>query len=294
MYKNIIILVIPLLFASSCSNTKKSDAYGNFEATEIIVSAEASGKIMKFDVEEGKALKTGDICGYIDTLQLSLKKQQLEVQRKIVSSKSENILAQIKVLEEQKRNLMTEKNRLEKLLKDNAAPQQQMDNLLGQMNVIDKQIESVKIQNSPVFNELEVFTLQIKQLSDQIDKSLIHNPLNGIVLRKYAEPFEMVVPGKVLYKISDLTSMYLRIYVSGKQLPQIKLGQVVSVLVDEEETEMRKTEGEICWISDQVEFTPKIIQTKEERINMVYAVKVRVKNADSKLKIGMPGEVNFK
>ena len=281
------------LFAIACSdNNKRSDAYGNFEAKEIIVSAEAQGKILDLKIEEGQALSANEIIGLIDTVQLSLKKEQLIAQKNVISTKISSILSQIDIQEEQKKTLLIEKERIEKLLKDNAATTQQLDNINGKLNVLESQIKSIRTQNSTVLNELEVLSKQVDQLEDQLKKCTLVNPIKGTVLEKYVEPYEIAVMGRSLYKIADLSEMELRIYISGEQLPHIKIGQAVQVMVDEDDKKNKNLEGTISWISQQAEFTPKIIQTKEERVNLVYAVKVRVKN-DGTLKIGMPGEVLF-
>lgn len=291
--KHLIVLTITILFLFSCSdNGNKSDAYGNFETIETVISAETQGKILQFNIDEGQKLAAGEKIGLIDTIQLTLKKQQLNAQKAAISTKTGNVLAQIEVLEEQKATLLTEKKRVEKLLKDGAATQKQMDDINGQISIIEKKIQSVRTQNASILSELKAMEMQIKQLEDQIKKSVLTNPVEGIVLEKYVEPYEIAVPGKSLYKIADISELMLRIYVSGSQLPHIKIGQNVEVLVDKTKTENQSFEGEIVWISEQAEFTPKIIQTKEERVDLVYAVKVKVKN-NGTLKIGMPGEVNF-
>jgi HlyD family secretion protein len=289
-----LILAIALLTAASCSgNGDKSDAYGNFESTEIVISAEASGKLLRFDVEEGSSIEAGTVIGYIDTVQLALKREQLLATQQSVRSKSANILAQIDVVQEQKNVTLIEKQRLEKLFKENAATQKQLDDVNGQLNVLDKQMASIESQNASVLSDIRSLESQIRQVNDQIRKSIIINPVKGTVLTKFAEPFEVIGFGKPLYKIADLSTMFLRVYISGDQLPKVKIGEKVEVLIDQNKTENTKLEGEISWISSKAEFTPKIIQTKQERVNMVYAVKVRVTN-DGSLKIGMPGEINFK
>ena len=289
-----LILAIALLTAASCSrNADRSDAYGNFESTEIVISAEASGKLLRFDVEEGSSIEAGDVIGYIDTVQLALKREQKLATQQSFRSKSANILAQIDVVQEQKNVALIEKQRLDKLFKENAATQKQLDDVSGQLNVLDKQMASIESQNASVLSDIRSLESQIRQINDQIQKSIIRNPVKGTVLTKFAEPFEVIGFGKPLYKIADLSTMFLRVYVSGDQLPKVKIGGKVEVLIDQTKTENQKLEGEICWISSKAEFTPKIIQTKQERVNMVYAVKVRVAN-DGSLKIGMPGEINFK
>ncbi|MFH1319230.1 MAG: HlyD family efflux transporter periplasmic adaptor subunit [Bacteroidota bacterium] len=290
--KKTVILLTGMLFTASCINNNRSDAYGNFEAKETIISAETNGKILSLKIEDGQILTEGEVAGLIDTVPLSLKKDQLLAQKKVLATKYINITARVDVLKEKKKTLLNEKERLDKLLEDGAATAQQMDKINGELNVIDKEMVSIKTTNSSVFNELEVMSKQIEQVQDQINRCVIVNPLHGTVLDKYVEPFEMALMGKPLYKITDLSEMYLRVYISGAQLPHITIGQNVEVLIDENIDENRLLEGTVSWISEQAEFTPKIIQTKKERVNLVYAVKILVKN-DGSLKIGMPGEVNF-
>jgi len=285
-------IFLSLIFSSCSNNDDRSDAYGNFEATEITVSAEANGKLLEFNIEEGQTIDVGETVGYIDTVQLDLKKQQLKQQKNAVRTKYNNVFSQVSVLQQEKKNALIEKNRIENLIKDEAAPEKQLDDINARINVIDKQIVSVKSQNSTTFQEIKTIDTQIDQLADQISKSEIRNPIKGTVLMKLSEPSEIVNYGKPLYKIADLSIMELRVYVSGDQFPSIKIGQEVTVIVDKTKKENRTLKGTISWISSEAEFTPKLIQTKEERVNLVYAVKVRVKN-DGTLKIGMPGEIMF-
>ena len=274
MKKVILSLIFLSLIVSSCTDSDdKSDAYGNFEAVEITVSAEANGKLLEFNVEEGQTIDEGEIVGYIDTVQLNLKKQQLDQQKNTVRTKYNNVFSQVSVLQQEKNNALIEKNRIEKLIKDEAAPEKQLDDINARINVIDKQIASVQSQNSTTFQEVKTIDTQIDQLTDQINKSEITNPIKGTVLIRFSEPSEIVNYGKPLYKIADLSIMELRVYVSGDQLPSIKIGQEVTVIVDKNKEENRTLKGTISWISSKAEFTPKIIQTKEERVNLVYAVK---------------------
>lgn len=293
--KNILILIsLSVILLSGCSNDKqKSDAYGNFEATETIVSSESSGKLYELNVEEGQVIEANKIVGYIDTTQLYLKKLQLAQQKNTTRTKFKNVSSQISVLQEQKRVAIRERDRVERLIKDNAATGKQLDDLNGSIDVINKQISSIDIQNSTTNEELKGYDVQIQQVVDQLQKSNITNPVKGTVIMKFAEQGEIVSFGKPLYKIADISIMELRVYVSGAQLPEIKLGQKVKVLIDDGKSGYKTLEGEISWISSKAEFTPKIIQTKEERVNLVYAVKVKVAN-DGSLKIGMPGEIMFK
>ena len=290
---HLIVLMIFALSNSACKTSDKAaDAYGNFEAVETIISAEGSGKLLDFKVFEGRDLEAGVLVGEVDSLQLVLKKKQLIAMKAATSSKSINILAQEKVYDEQIRTLTVEKDRVERLLKDKAATQQQLDDINGKINIAKRQIEAIKTQNSSVFSELDNYDSQISQIADQISKCKIRNPIKGTVLKKYVEQFEFVNTGKALYKVANLDSIILRVYVSELQLKSLKLGQKVQVFIDQTEKEMKKYDGYITWTSDKIEFTPKNIQTREERVSNVYAVKLGVKN-DGTLHIGMPGEDGY-
>lgn len=274
----------------SCNgNGDKADGYGNFEATETTISAEANGKILSFDIEEGKTLKEHAIVGVIDTVQLSLKRDQLLAAKTTIFSKSQNVLSQREVLKEKLNVAQTDQVRVNNLIRENAATQKQLDDINGQIDILKQQIKSVETQNAPIVNEVKSIEIQILQIEDQIKKSIIKNPVKGTVLTKYSEPNEITSFGKPLYKVADLDEMTLRVYISENQLTSVKLGQKVTAKVDSGE-EMKSYEGKISWISHAAEFTPKIIQTKEERVNLVYAVKILVKN-DGSLKIGMPAEM---
>jgi HlyD family secretion protein len=283
------------MFASliSCNkNNDKADGYGNFEATEVTISAEANGKIEYLKLEEGDVLEPNIQVGLIDTTQLYFNKQQLLASKSTVYSKSSNVLSQIKVLQEQLKTAQIEKKRIQNMFAENAATKRQVDEIDGKVNVIQEQIKSVETQNAPIINEVKSIEVQIEKINDQIQKSKIINPIKGTVLAKYGEPSEVTAFGKPIYKIADISEMTLRVYVSETQLSSIKVGQNVTVKIDAEK-EMKSYQGTISWIASSAEFTPKIVQTKEERVNLVYAVKVTVKN-DGSLKIGMPAEMWIK
>jgi HlyD family secretion protein len=286
-------LFISLILLISCGRfNHKSDAYGNFESTEVTISAETNGKILDMKLEEGQVCKTGESIGAIDSVDLILKKQQLMAQRNVILSRQTNINSQGEVQKQQKENLLIEKKRIENLLKDGAINSKQLDDINANIRMAEKQILSIQSQGASIPSELESLNKQISQVNENIRKCNIICPVNGTILTKYSNTGEFVMPGKALFKIADLSSIYLRVYISGLQLPKLKIGQTVEVLVDKDGKENKKYSGTITWISQNAEFTPKIIQTKEERVNLVYAVKVLVKN-DGYLKIGMPGEVNF-
>ncbi|MGB5436813.1 MAG: HlyD family efflux transporter periplasmic adaptor subunit [Maribacter sp.] len=284
----ITVFLVTTLF--SCNNNgDKADGYGNFEATETTISAEANGKLLTFNIEEGNILDENQLVGVIDTVQLSLKRDQLLATKNTIFSKSRNVLSQREVLKEQLGVAQNDQNRIENLVKANAATTKQLDDINGQVDILRQQMKSVETQNAPIVNEVKSIEVQVQQIEDQIEKSIIRNPIKGTVLVKYAEPNEITSFGKPLYKIADLDEMTLRVYISETQLAAIKVGQEVTVKIDAGE-QMKSYVGKISWISDTAEFTPKIIQTKEERVNLVYAVKILIKN-DGSLKIGMPAEM---
>lgn len=297
---------------SACQkNAPKADAYGNFEADEVIVSAEAGGRILAFTAEEGESLHAGTVVGAIDSVQLTLKREQLQASIRAIAAKSPAISAQLAVYEKQtasvKKQLATleyEKRRVENLLKSDAATPKQLDDLNaqidaahGQMDVILEQKSasnaSLSTQKGGLLAEILPLQKQIAQIDDQLAKCHIVNPVDGTVLVSYAEAGEIASFGKPLYKIADLSALTLRAYVAGNQLTRVKTGQSVTVLIDAPDGKQLELPGKVLWISSKSEFTPKVIQTKEERVNMVYAIRVSVPNADGALKIGMPAEVRF-
>ncbi len=290
---NFLTIIILAGLVSCTKNDNKSDAYGNFEAVQVTVSAESAGSIHYLNVEEGMDIDSGTIVALVDTTDLYLKILQLRSQKKAVSVKSSSVLSQIGVQQQQKTNLMVEKNRVSKLVAEKAATQKQLDDINGALDLVDKQVASIQTQNAGISEEMEVIDRQIAQVDESIHKCYIRNPVRGTVLSKYAEAGEITSPGRALYKIADLSVMELKVYVSGTQLPHVKLGQQVEVLIDADSKTNSRLSGVVSWISPKAEFTPKIIQTKEERVNLVYGVKVKVPN-DGSLKIAMPAEVNFK
>jgi len=281
----------------SCNDGKnKFDASGSFEAEETIISSETAGLLKQFNVEEGQTLQAGQFIGYIDSTQLYLKKKQMDAQIKAVLSGKPDVAKQIAALQEQLKAAEKNQLRFSNLVKSEAGTQKQLDDINAQVEVLKKQIEALEsslgITSSTISEQTTPLLVQIEQINDQLAKCRIVNPINGTVLAKYAEQNEIAAPGKPLYKIADISSLLLRAYVTGTQLSQIKLEQKVKVLVDKNEKEYTEHEGTIIWISDKAEFTPKTIQTKEERANLVYAVKIKVPNGGL-LKIGMYGEVKF-
>lgn len=293
MRKSLItMLLIPLLAASCSNDNDKPDAYGTFEATEVIISSQANGKIQYFTVEEGQTIDSNVQVGLIDTLDLSLKISQAREQQIATAARRGDLEAQIAVFEQNRANILIDKERVVRLLKDGAATQKQLDDINANLNLIEKQIGSIKSQYASLDAQVKTYDRQVAQLDKNIHDARILNPIKGTVLTKYAEANEITTYGKPLYKIADLSEMQLRVYVSGAQLPYVKIGQKVEVRFDKDANTNNKIEGVVSWISQTAEFTPKTIQTKEERVNLVYAVKVLVKN-DGTLKIGMPGEIKL-
>ena len=266
-----------LFFLGACSSgTPEYDATGTFEATEVIVSAEASGKILGLDVEEGTTLKAGQEVGIIDTVQLYLKKLQLEASAKSVEGQRPDILKQVAATKEQILQAQRERDRVANLLRKQ---------LTAQNSTLRNSDQSLTWQSSSV-------GIQVAQIEDQLKKCHIISPLTGTVLAKYAEAGELAAPGTPLFKIADMEQIYLRAYITSEQLSEVQLGQKVTVYSDYGKDVRKEYPGIVIWISDSSEFTPKTILTKDERANLVYAIKVAVKN-DGMLKIGMYGGVDF-
>ena len=289
--------VILLTGLISCKQSEnKYDASGTFEAVETIVSAQGSGAIKELNLEEGQVLKVGQVIGYIDSVQLYLKKKQLEAQIRATLSGKPDIAAQTASLEEQLRQAKREQLRNENLLKDDAATKKQLDDANTQVDVIKKQIpalqSSLSITTANLNDQSRPLSVQIEQIDDQLDKCRIINEVNGTVLTKYAEVSEVTDVAKPIYKIAELNTIILRAYITGDQIPHVRIGQEVKVLVDSTRDAYRNYTGVVEWVSDKAEFTPKTIQTKDERADLVYAVKIRVQN-DGLLKIGMYGEIKL-
>ena len=288
----VMIILLALLSAGCNRNDEKSDGYGIFETDAVIVASEVQGKLLQLTVERGMYSEAGSIAALIDTMQVKLKLDQIEAQKKAVMAGRNSVEAQIAVYQEQKKNIGNNLKRINAMFAEGAATQKQLDDLTGEMNVADRQIASIRTKFLQINSELEELEAQRASTIDQLQRCSVTAPVSGIVLETYIEKGELATPGKALFKLAPLEELTLKVYVSGAQLPQLKLGQKVQVLVDKSEKENQPFEGTFTWISPQAEFTPKIIQTKEERVKLVYAVKVAVKN-DGTLKIGMPGEIRL-
>jgi HlyD family secretion protein len=276
---------------TQCSNGKpKSDAYGNFEVEEVSVSAEVSGVIQQLKFEEGAEFDSGVVVGLIDSTQLVLKRTQIAAQLAATNARTPIIDAQANVYREQIKVQEKELERLKRLFEQKAATQKQIDDLEGVLSVLGRQLESTLAQKLSISSERDVIISQLLQINDQIKRCKIRNPIKGTVLLKISREGEMVNAGKPLYRIANLEYLNLKVYVSGSQMGKFSIGQKVDVLTDGENGEVNEFEGIVSWVSANAEFTPRTIQTREERVNLVYPVKVRVKNT-GQLRIGMPGEV---
>lgn len=304
-------LILSVVLLASCSNgNNKYDASGTFESDEVIVSSEQNGQLLLFNVQEGDSLYTGEVVGYIDSSNLVLQKRQVQATIQSLAEKTTDVKPQVQLLKDQLAvqhtqldHLVYERDRMERLVTADAATQKQLDDMNAQVDQAQKQIRVTEqqinvtlnttgTQNRSILSETDPLQKQVAQIQEQLSKASIVNPLTGTVLAKYAQQGEVTATGKALYKIANLSYLNLRAYITGSQLPGIKLNQQVMVLVDSGENSYRHYPGNIIWISDKAEFTPKTIQTKDERANLVYAVKIKVKN-DGYLKIGMYGEVQL-
>ncbi len=288
------LLIITLLALSAgCKNKEgEADAYGNFEATEVIVSSETTGRIIQFDPVEGTMVKKGDLLALVDTTILSLQSAEIDAGMISVRTRISSINAQNEILNQQIDNLNVNIRRIGNMLKDEAATQKQYDDLTGQVAVLQKQITANNTQKESVVAETGVLESKKGTLNEQIRRSSVKSPLKGTVIEKYAEAGEVTTIGKPLVKIADLSVIELKVYVSGARLGSVKIGQQCTVRIDDGEKGYSSFPGTISHISDKAEFTPKIIQTKEERVTFVYAITIDVKN-DGAMKSGMPGEAIF-
>lgn len=290
--RNIILATLLLTLGYSCSsNDEKSDAYGNFETEEVLLSAETLGKIIQLRVDEGSSISFGDTLAQIDTTTLSLQKDQLNARKNSVLAQKPQLKAQIEVSNQQVANLEREIARIRKMYKDGAATQKQKDDAEGQLLVLKRQIDAINVQISTLDANIAEINAQQKILQKQINDCSITAPIPGVILNKYTELGELVSPGKIIFKMANLETLNLRVFISGNQLASIQLGDNITVLTDDK-AGMFSDQGKITWISPKAEFTPKTIQTRDERVDMVYAVKIKVNNS-GRYKIGMPAEIRF-
>lgn len=296
MEKNKLFGLVLVLAIASCKEEAGYDASGSFEAIETMISAEVNGKIIQLNIEEGQELSAGQVIGFIDSTQLYTRKLQLQQTKKAILSGRPQTNVQTEALKKELTNAITNRDRTEKLVKGGVATQKQLDDANAAVATLQAKINaqesSLHITTSSLNEQASTVDAQLAEVNDQLRKCKIINPVRGTVLTKYAESYEMAMAGKPLYKIADLSTIILRAFITGDQLTQTKISQKVKVLTDDGKGGFKEAEGAITWINDKSEFTPKTIQTKNERANLVYAIKVKVKN-DGMYKIGMYGEVKF-
>jgi HlyD family secretion protein len=291
--KTITTVIIAVAFLTGCkSGENQADAYGNFESTEVIVSAETNGRIIRLEAIEGSVIDKGSEIALIDTIIYNLQRSEIDAGIQSIRTKISSINAQNEILVQQIANLNINVSRIEKMLKDDAATKKQYDDLTGQVEVLKKQIAANNTQKASIAAEINVYESKKATLNEQISRCRIISPLKGTLIEKYSEQGELAAAGKPIVKIADLTVIKLRVYISGAQLAKVKLGQECKVRTDDGKKGYFNYTGIVGYISEKAEFTPKIIQTKDERVTLVYAVTIDVKN-DGTLKSGMPGEAIF-
>ena len=291
-----IVYIVAAMLAVSCGTEAKFDAQGTFEATEVIISSEAAGRILSFDIEEGMAINADEPLAVIDSVQLHLQRSQLEAQLSALLNSRPDVQTQVASLREQIATLKVEQRRIENMLRDGAATEKQKDDVDAQIRILESQLSAtlstLNTNTSTINSNAEAIRVQISALDDRIAKCRATSPISGTVLVKYAQEGELATVGKPLVKIADLGNIYLRAYFTSDQLASIKLGDEVTVTADFGGEERYDYVGRVAWISPESEFTPKTIQTKDSRANLVYAVKIAVEN-DGRLKIGLAGEVKL-
>ena len=292
----LIYLVLLLSILSCKEKANNYDASGSFEATETIIAAEATGKILQLNIDEGQQLDSGQLIGFIDSAQLQLTRLQLMQSKKAILSSRPESKTQVEALRTELANAVLDRNRTAKLVEGGVASQKQLDDADAKIATLQSKIaaqeSSLQTTTASLNEQGNTVDAQMNEINDQLKKCVIVNPVKATVLSKYAEQYEMAVLGKPLYKIADISTIILRAYITGDQLHQVKIGQRIKVFTDDGKGGYKEREGVITWINEKSEFTPKTIQTKNERANLVYAMKVNVKN-DGYLKIGMYGEVGW-
>lgn len=287
-----LLLFLSILFVGCKDDGNTSDAFGNFDVDETIISAEAAGRLESFSIKEGEILSEGQLIGTIDSTNLILEREGIVANKKSIFAKLTAINAEVKVFKVQLDVIEKEHKRVLRLLESDAATEKQRDDIEGNIKIIKSKITAANAQNPAVSAQLGVIDAQVAKLDNLVSKCKIINPIEGRVITKLVERYELVGPGKPLYKLANTDKIYLKAFVTGTQVSGLKIGQKVSVIVDNKKGAYRTLDGTINWISDEAEFTPKLIQTREERVSLVYAIKVGFEN-DGTIKIGMPGEVKF-
>lgn len=289
-----IVYIAAAMLAVSCGTKAEFDAQGTFEATEVVISSEATGRILNFDVVEGTKVDANKLVGVIDSVQLHLQRKQLVAQQSALLGSRPDVKKQVAALREQIAKQTSELRRVENMLRDGAATQKQKDDIEAQIKVLERQLDAtlstLDKNTTTINNNSAALEAQVAALDDRISKCRIVSPVSGTVLVKYTETGELATIGKPLMKVADLDNIYLRAYFTSDQLAKVNLGDEVKVIADFGGDERYDYVGRIAWISSESEFTPKTIQTKDSRANLVYAVKIAVEN-DGRLKIGLAGEV---
>ena len=286
-------LLIPLLGVGACHRGDQPDAYGNFEATEVVISAETNGQLLWFTADEGKRIRAGDLVGIIDTTQLALQQRQILAQRASTRSRVAEVGQQLDALRVQRDIAQRSYERVKRLFADQAATAQQLDQAEQQYKVLAEQIQGAEAQQQSVGEDVASTDAQLAQIRQRVEKSHVTSPITGTVLASYAKRGELVQPGQPLFKIADLDSMVLRAYITETQLARVKIGAPASVAIDAGSSTRRTLAGRVTWVASEAEFTPTPIQTRDERKDLVYAVKIAVPNPSGAVKIGMPADVRF-
>ncbi|MDA3820467.1 MAG: HlyD family efflux transporter periplasmic adaptor subunit [Candidatus Delongbacteria bacterium] len=289
---NVIVMAGLLLLAGCSGNGNDPDAYGNFESGDVMISAQTQGECLLCKVEEGEEIKRSDTIVVIDTVDFHLQIQKLKMQKQGVKAKFPSVTAQVEVQQEKLNTLRKDEERIKNMLAQNAATQKQLDDIQGQINMTEKSIEQIKTQNNSLFAELDVLDAGIDRLRDKIKRAVVLSPMDATALEVFVEQYELVMPGKPIVKLADMNEMTLKAWIAGNQLSEVKIGQEVTVRIDKGDGGYYEYPGRVSYVAAKAEFTPSVIQTKEERVDMVYAMKIKVVN-DGRIKIGMPGEVMF-
>jgi len=292
-FKTALLLIWVAAVASCGGGSERADAYGNFEAVETVVSAETSGRILTIHVEEGSRISEGAVAAVVDTASLAIQKRKLRAGLAAAGDEIKGLEAEIDGKRARLEHLEREEGRVAGMYQDSAATARELDRVRTELTAMKDAVRSMKRRLSSLIHSREVTGAELDLVEESISRSIIRNPLTGTVLEKFRRAGEMVMPGTSLYSIQDLSELNLRVYVSGAQLPSVAIGDSVDVFIDRNREQDQRLGGKIIWISDSAEFTPKIIQTRDVRVDLVYALKVRVAN-DGRLKIGMPGEVRFR
>jgi len=299
MKKNMkrIILILSLVTLFSCNKEDHTaDAFGNFESDEIILSSEVNGRVTELLIDEGSTIKLNDKLLQIDTTQLNLQKLNLIANSESINAKVQDIPSQLSVFQKKLEILEREKNRFSNMLKSGSATQKQLEDIVGEIEFTIKQMEATKVKlneaNRGILSQKNPINEQLKLIDDQIKRATVVAPFEGTIINKYINKDEFARIGTPLLKIANTKKMFLKAYIDGNNLSKVKIGSFAEIFIDGDKGEFKKYKGKVTFVSDKAEFTPKIVQTKEQRVNLVYSVKILVEN-DGSIKIGMPGEVKF-